>query len=160
MNLILSPDNNFLIELNGTTTTWVPRLNGVPDLSRLSEPHRTNAQAAFTIWLADGNIIPVPIAPPIVLQPDPMGFRNKLFGLTGTENNALFGVYAATTAIAVTPATESAALTDSRNILEGSLWNEPFSKPAFGAAYNILKNFLTLEQIVVCDAAIIEFNLS
>jgi hypothetical protein len=160
MNLTLSPDNNFfLFELNGTTT-WVPRLNGVPDLSRLSEPYRAEAQNALTEWLLAGNAIPVPVAPPIIPQANPMGFRSKLYGLTGTENNALYGVYAQTTAIAVTPATESAALTDSRNILDGSLWNEPFSKPAFAAAYIILKNFLTPEQIAICDAAIIEFNLS
>ena len=159
MNLTLSPDNNYLFELNDITT-WLPRLNGVPDLSSLSEPTKDIYQTALTAWLADGNIIPVPVPPPFVPQPDPMGFRSKLYELTGTENNALFGVYAETTAIATNPATASAALTDSRNILEGSFWNQPFSKLAFAAAYNILKNFLTPEQIVVCDAAIIEFNLS
>ena len=162
MNLALSSDNNFLFELNGITT-WLPRLNGVPDLSSLSEPAKSIYQTALTVWLADGNIIPVPIAPPFVPQPDPMGFRSKLYGLTGTENNALYGVYAETTAIATNPATASAALTDSRNILEGSFWNDwtrPSAKLAFASAYNILKNFLSPEQIVVCDAAIIEFNLS
>jgi hypothetical protein len=159
MNLTLSTDNNFLFELNGTTT-WVPRLNGVPELSSLSEPYRAEVQAALTEWLSAGNAIPVPVAPPIIPQANPMGFRSKLYGLTGTENNALYGVYAATTAMAVNPATASAALTESRNILEGCFWNEPFSKTAFAAAYGILENFLTPEQIAICDAAIIEFNLS
>jgi len=146
-----------IISLNANTT--VNLINGKPDLSGFQEPTLSILQAAF-----DANsyeVIPVPIAPvPFVPQPDPMGFRSKLYGLTGTDKNALYGVYAETTAIAVTPATANAALTESRNILEGSFWNEPFSKPAFAAAYNILKNFLTPEQIGICDAAIIEFNLS
>ena len=81
MNLTLSLDNNFfLFELNGATT-WVPRLNGVPDLSRLSEPYKTDAQAALTTWLADGNTIPVPVAPPIVPQPREIDARRLRIAL-------------------------------------------------------------------------------
>ena len=145
-----------IISLNANTS--VNLINGQPDLSGFQEPTKSILQAAFAAneYEVIPDVAPQPIAP----QPDPMGFRSKLYGLTGTDKNALFGVYAATTAIAVTPATESAAMTDSRNILEGAFWNEPFSKPAFASAYNILKNFLTPEQIAICDAAIIEFNLS
>ena len=140
----------------GSTTT-VELINGQPDLSSFQEPTKAILRSAFD---ADSyEVIPALVPQPIVPQPNPMGFRSKLYGLTGTENNSLYGVYAETTAIAVTPATANAALTESRNILEGSFWNEPFSKPAFAAAYNILKNFLTPEQIAICDAAIIEFNL-
>jgi len=145
-----------IISLNANTT--VNLINGKPDLSGFQEPTKSILQVAFDAGSYE--VIPDVAPQPFVPQPDPMGFRSKLYGLTGTDKNALYGVYAETTAIAVTPATANAALTESRNILEGSFWNEPFSKPAFAAAYNILKNFLTPEQIVVCDAAIIEFNLS
>jgi len=142
--------------LNANTS--VNLINGKPDLSSFQEPTKSILQAAFD---ADSyevlpDVVPQPFAP----QPNPMGFRSKLYGLTGTDKNALYGVYAETTAIAVTPATANAALTESRNILEGAFWNEPFSKPAFASAYNILKNFLTPDQIAICDDAIIEFNLS
>ena len=103
MNLTLSTDNNYLFELNGTAT-WVPRLNGVPDLSPLSEPHRTNAQAALTEWLANGNTIPVPIAPPIVPQPDWVELNNVCLG------GALNGMYNRLTAACfVNPATATLA---------------------------------------------------
>jgi len=141
--------------LNANTT--VNLINGQPDLSGFQEPTLSILQAAFNA--NEYEVIPDVVPQPFVPQPDPMGFRSKLYGLTGTDKNALYGVYAETTALAVTPATANAALTESRNILEGSFWNEPFSKPAFAAAYNILKNFLTPEQITICDAAIIEFNL-
>ena len=127
-------------------------------LTRIEVNIQTGEQTV--VELTADEIAQLPAPQPFVPQPNPMGFRSKLCGLSGTENNTLYGVYAEITAIAVTPATSSAALTYTCNLLEGSFWNEPFSKPAFAAAYNILKNFLTPEQIAICDAAIIEFNLS
>ena len=147
MILITSPNAKTTINL----------INGQPDLSGFQEPTKSILHAAFNA----GNYEVLPDVAPvsIVPAPNPQGFRNKLYGLSGTENNPLFDVYMATTSIAINPQTANAALTESRNILEGSFWNEPFSKPAFAAAYGILKNFLTPKQITVCDAAIIEFNL-
>jgi hypothetical protein len=102
----------------------------------------------------------------VITEPNPMGFRNRLYGLTdSTEANVLFhSVYIPTTIAATNPATANAALTEARNILEGSLWNEPFSKMAFSnpfgsGSFDILKNFLSHEQITEMQKAAVEFNL-
>ena len=102
-NLTLSLDNNYLFKLNNITT-WLPRLNNAPDLSPLSEPTKGIYQAALTEWLANGNIIPVPIAPPTVPQPDWVELNNVCLG------GALNGMYnRLTEACFVNPATATLA---------------------------------------------------
>jgi hypothetical protein len=115
MNLTLSLDNNFfLFELNGATT-WVPRLNGVPDLSHLSELYRDETQTALTEWLLAGNVIPVPVPLPIVLQPDWIGLNNTCLG--GVLNNMYNRL---TAACFVDPATATIAqLSNANNIAVG-----------------------------------------
>lgn len=138
----------------GSTVTRL--VNGQPELAGLAGLPRDIRQNAFNA--GNWEEIPVPII--AELDPDPMGFRNKLYGLSGANNNALFGVYMASTLMATNPATASAALTESRNILEGSFWNEPFSKIAFAAAFGMLQDFLTAEQIAIFEENIVEFNLT
>jgi hypothetical protein len=127
-------------------------------------PTRQAVQSAWEEWAVGKDLAyelrdRPDLAEEPALNPDPMGFRNKLYGLSGNADNDLFDVYTAQSAIALNPATANAALTDARNILEGSLWNEPFSKPAFAAALNIIKGFMSPEQIVIVDREANSFNL-
>jgi hypothetical protein len=146
--------------LNGQTT--VNLINGVPDLSAYSEPTLSILQTAFDA----GDYVELPDPEPYIPVPDPIGFRKKLYGISDSSlANMLFHqVYIPSTLIATNPATAMAALTESRNILEGSFWNEPFSKAAFSnpfgsGSFDILKNFLTQEQIDIFTQSAIEFNL-
>lgn len=101
-----------------------------------------------------------------IIPPNPLGFRDKLYGLKDpSPANTLFHqVYVPSTLTATNPATASAALTEARNILEGSLWNEPFSKAAFfnqfgSGSFNILSNFLSPEQIDLFESEARAFGL-
>lgn len=101
-----------------------------------------------------------------IKTPDPLGFRDKLYGLKDlSPANTLFHqVYVPNTAIATNPATASAALTESRNILEGSFWNEPFNKAAFyneygSGSFNILSKFLEPAQIALFESEARAFGL-
>lgn len=142
--------------------TPVNLVNGQPDLSSFNEPTKSILQAAFD----NGSYIDIPDIPPQPLPPNPLGFRDKLYGLDDSSaSNTLFNlVYVPNTQLATNPSTASAALTESRNILEGSLWNDPFSKNAFfnefgTGSYNILKNFLTAPQITIFEANAKAFGL-
>lgn len=101
-----------------------------------------------------------------IIPPNPLGFRDKLYGLKDpSPANTLFHqVYVPNTQAATNPGTANAALTEARNILEGSLWNEPFSKAAFfnqfgSGSFNILSNFLSPEQIDLFESEARAFGL-
>jgi hypothetical protein len=99
-------------------------------------------------------------------KPQPLNFREKLYGLADSSpaNTLYHQVYIPVIMLALNPVSANAALTTACAILEGSFWNKPFNKMAFSningsGSFDILKNFLTPEQITTFTANAEEFHL-
>jgi len=75
--ITLSTNNGYSITADNITT-WIPAKNGLPDFSGLSEPYRTSAEDDYRVWIADGNVLPVPepVIPPIT--PNWQGFLDAM----------------------------------------------------------------------------------
>lgn len=111
-------------------------------------------------WLLEGNT-PEPAENLALTIPNPTGFYEKLLGVEG--NNPLYQVYASVISTALNPAIDTSSLNMAITIFNGALrsndWSKPYAIPAYIEAYNILKQFLSQEQINIIDEENINFNL-
>jgi hypothetical protein len=114
----------------------------------------------FEAWLLLGNTpLPADELPPNT-SPNPTGFYEKLIGVEGV--NPLYQVYTEIITAALNPNIDTSSLNVALTIYNGALkndWSKPYAIPAYASAYNILKQFLTQEQIEVIDAENVIFNL-
>lgn len=145
--------NNIKIALSDGSFFVCTESNGIVN------PQFDYLQTAFDN--GDYKSIPDPVPYPVISQPDPKGFYEKLIGVTG--DNPLFQVYQSISRTALDPMTETSALAYAVTIFNGALnnndWSKDYAKPAYAQAYAILKQFLTVGQIKVVDQANIDFKL-
>lgn len=115
----------------------------------------------YQAWLGDNNTPQPADELPISTLPNPTGFYEKLIGVEGI--NPLYQIYTTIITAALNPNIDTSSLNVALTIYNGALKNNDWSKPyallAYLAAYNILKSFLTEEQIEVIDQENINFNL-
>lgn len=146
-----------LIELSGITRELLS-IDGYPDLRDISEPSKTILQTAFD----DGHytIITTISDSVLIVESNPTAFYETLIGAMG--ECPLNDVYKDVSVIALNPSIETSALNYAASLFNGALhhdWSKPYAKDAFASAYEILKGFLSPEQVAIIDDAIIEFNL-
>jgi hypothetical protein len=146
---------------NAPCITPIPWLNNAPDFNGITEPTLSVLRASYERNKDNIIVIPDPVPQPVIPQPDPKGFYEKLIGVTG--DNSLFQVYQSISQTALDPTTETSSLAYAVTIFNGALnnndWAKDYAKPAYAQAYTILKQFLTVGQIEVVDQANIDFKL-
>jgi hypothetical protein len=87
-------------------------------------------------------------------QPDPIAFFDEMIGATG--GTALTTVYQSVLTQALSPV-DSSSLVAALLVFNGAL--NRYTSGGFAASYDILKGFLTTEQIVIVDEAIARYHL-
>ena len=112
-------------------------------------------------WLLEGNTPEPADELPVSTAPNPTGFYEKLIGVEGI--NPLYQVYTSIITAALNPEVDTSSLNVALTIYNGALknndWNKPYALQAYLATYNILKSFLTEEQIEVIDQENVNFKL-
>jgi hypothetical protein len=135
----------------------VPLIDNDPDFSSYDQPAKQALIAAYTsgdFSREDPELITE------TESPKPMAFYEKLIGVMGTCH--LNDVYKAVLARFLDPSVDTSSLVGAVMVFNGALhhdWGKEYAKNAFADAYEILKGFLSPEQIVIVDDAILEFNM-
>lgn len=152
----------FIITARGVTTSIPINLDTQePNWQKIEEPTLSVLQLAYETNKGNIQIIPDRIINETISIANPKGFYEKLIGVEG--ECSLFTIYQTILQTGLNPNIDSSSLNFAITVLNSALnnndWTKPYAKPAYLEAYNILKMFLTQEQIEVIDQENINFNL-
>lgn len=139
---------------NGETLELAPRAGMPRGYTRQAPP--VLGVGEYAVWGANGWVVvtePPPERPMPAPVPNPLGFRNAMID----EDGPLLLIYSDIIAAAMS----NVAVSTSFNLVNESLWNEPWKPTATQAAINALVNVYPFndEQKTVLEEAFTRFNL-